>query len=106
MKQRINYFVGRPQPQCDMLRSMNRLVVAFAVFLTLFAERAIALTDADVAQLKQLTKDYAAWDFSGRPVEFRERLDYESFEDQRGSCSSSPSGSGTAFGATTGAGAA
>ena len=67
-----------------MLRSMNRLVAAFAVFLTLFAHRAIALTDADAAQLKQLTKEYAAWDYSGRPVKFRERLDYESYEDQRG----------------------
>ena len=65
-----------------MLRAMNRNVVAFAVSLTLFADRAIALTNADMAQLKQLTKEYASWDFSGRPVEFREKLDYPSYEEQ------------------------
>ncbi|MEP6670904.1 MAG: hypothetical protein ABJF10_17225, partial [Chthoniobacter sp.] len=42
-----------------------------------------ALTNDDLVALKQLTKEYASWDYSGRPVAFRERLDYDSFEPQR-----------------------
>ena len=62
---------------------MKRIVSAFVVAVALFASRVFALTGADTAALKQLTKDYASWDYSGRPVEFRQRLDYKSFEDQR-----------------------
>ncbi len=60
---------------------MKRLVFAF--ILSLLAPRAFALTNADTAALKQLTREYASWDYSGRPVLFRERLDYPSFEEQR-----------------------
>ncbi|MEQ1860563.1 MAG: hypothetical protein ABMA13_11565 [Chthoniobacteraceae bacterium] len=56
-------------------------VLAFAFALTVHS--ALALTNADLAALKQLTKEYASWDYSGRPVAFRERLDYPSFEEQR-----------------------
>lgn len=62
---------------------MKRHVFVFVVAVALFVSRAFALTDADAAALKQLTKDYASWDYTGRPVEFRQRLDYKSFEEQR-----------------------
>ncbi len=52
-------------------------------FVALCASAAPALTSADQAALRQLTKEYASWDYSGRPVKFRERLDYESYEEQR-----------------------
>lgn len=59
------------------------LSLAFAL-VALSASAASALTSADQAALRQLTQEYAAWDYSGRPVKFRERLDYESYEEQRG----------------------
>ena len=59
------------------------LALAFA-FLALSASAASALTPADESALRQLTQEYAAWDYSGRPVKFRERLDYGSYEEQRG----------------------
>jgi hypothetical protein len=62
---------------------MKRIASIFFVAVALFVSRAFALTDADIAALKQLTKDYASWDYSGHPVAFRERLDYKSFEEQR-----------------------
>lgn len=62
---------------------MKPHVFAFAMAVALFSHPAFALTNADTAALKQLTKEYAAWDYSGRPVAFRERLDYASFEEQR-----------------------
>ena len=46
---------------------MKRIVSAFVVVVALFASRVFALTDADTAALKQLTKDYASWDYSGVP---------------------------------------
>ncbi len=54
------------------------------ISIALSVQHASALTDADSVALKQLTKEYAAWDYSGLPVKFRERLDYESYEEQRG----------------------
>ena len=62
---------------------MKRTLLVFFAAAALFASPACALTDADTAALKQFTKDYASWDYSGRPVEFRQRLDYKSFEEQR-----------------------
>ncbi|MEP6956858.1 MAG: hypothetical protein ABI883_08530 [Chthoniobacterales bacterium] len=59
------------------------LPLALALF-ALSASAASALTSADQAALRQLAREYAEWDFSGRPVKFRERLDYESYEEQRG----------------------
>ena len=52
-------------------------------FIALSASAASALTPADHAALRQLTKEYASWDYSGRPVKFRDRLDYDSYEEQR-----------------------
>lgn len=66
-----------------MIFTMKRTVLACSAAIALLVSRAFALTDADTAALKQLTKDYASWDYSGRPVEFRQRLDYKSFEEQR-----------------------
>ena len=63
--------------------TMKRAVFAFTAAVALFAHTAFALTNADQAALKQLTNEYASWDYSGRPVEFRQRLDYDSFEEQR-----------------------
>jgi hypothetical protein len=40
-----------------------------------------ALTKADLAALHDLTSQYVSWDYSERPVEFRERLDYASYEE-------------------------
>jgi hypothetical protein len=62
---------------------MKRILLVFFAAAALFASPAFALTDADTAALKQLTKDYASWDYSGHPVGFRQRLDYKSFEEQR-----------------------
>lgn len=59
---------------------------AFAIFLVssfVLSGVAGALTSEDYAALRQLTTDYASWDYSGRPVKFRERLDYDSYEEQR-----------------------
>jgi hypothetical protein len=63
---------------------MKRTLCIFAVAAAQFTRGAFALTDSDAAALKRLTEEYVLWDYSGRPVEFRERLDYESFEEQRG----------------------
>jgi len=52
-------------------------------FMALSASGAPVLTSADQAALRELTKEYASWDYSGRPVKFRERLDYDSYEEQR-----------------------
>ena len=62
---------------------MKRALVFLATLLALLAAPVRALTDADASALRELTKQYAAWDYSGRPVEFRERLDYDSYEEQR-----------------------
>jgi len=63
---------------------MKPLFALFLALVALSASAAPGLTAADEAALRQLTKDYAAWDDSGRPVKFRERLDYASYEEQRG----------------------
>ena len=63
---------------------MKCAVLVFMFSIALSVHHASALTDADSVALKQLAKEYAAWDYSGRPVKFRERLDYESYEEQRG----------------------
>lgn len=63
---------------------MKTLLCLALALVTLSANAATALTSADHAALRQLTKEYASWDYSGRPVKFRERLDYESYEEQRG----------------------
>jgi hypothetical protein len=66
---------------------MNSTIIrsfsAFTFFIALFAQPLLALTDADAVALKELTKQYVSWTYSGRPVEFRQRLDYQSFEKQR-----------------------
>lgn len=62
---------------------MKRTLLAFFTVVALYASPAFALTDDDIAALKQLAKAYASWDYTGRPVEFRQRLDYKSFEEQR-----------------------
>ncbi len=62
---------------------MKRTVFVWFAAVALSVSRAFALTDDDTTALKQLTKDYASWDYSGHPVSFRERLDYKSFEEQR-----------------------
>ena len=62
---------------------MKRTALVFFSAVALFTTPLFALTNADTAALKQLTKEYASWDYSGRPVKFRERLDYDSFEEQR-----------------------
>ncbi|MEO6786536.1 MAG: hypothetical protein ABI318_10425 [Chthoniobacteraceae bacterium] len=51
--------------------------------LLLFPCAAFPLTSADEAALRQLTKQYSSWTYSGRPIEFPNRLDYDSFEEQR-----------------------
>src|ERR1700709_841816 len=61
---------------------MRRFIAILAVILA-FSHGAIGLTAADSAALEQFTKDYVSWSYCGRPVEFRERLDYKSFEEQR-----------------------
>ncbi len=62
---------------------MNPRIFVFAIAVALLSHPAFALTKEDTAALKQLTREYASWDYSGRPVEFRERLDYPSYEEQR-----------------------
>jgi hypothetical protein len=62
---------------------MKRRISVFIFFIALCAQPLVALTDADAVALKQLTKEYVSWTYSGRPVEFRQRLDYKSFEEQR-----------------------
>ena len=62
---------------------MKRVLLALVPALMLFANAAFAITTADEAALRELTKQYASWVYSGRPVEFRNRLDYDSYEEQR-----------------------
>ena len=53
---------------------MKRTALVFFSSVALFTTPLFALTNADTTALKQLTKEYASWDYSGRPVKFRERL--------------------------------
>ncbi len=62
---------------------MKTLISLALAFVALSASTASALTPADHTALRQLTKEYTAWDYSGRPVNFRERLNFESYEEQR-----------------------
>ncbi len=62
---------------------MKRVFLALIPSLLLFANAAFALTAADEAALRELTKQYGSWVYSGRPVEFCNRLDYDSYEEQR-----------------------
>jgi len=62
---------------------MKTLLSLVLALVSVSASAAPALTSADHTALRQLTKEYASWDYSGRPVKFRERLDYESYEEQR-----------------------
>jgi hypothetical protein len=62
---------------------MKGVLLALLSALLLFPHAAFSLTSADEAALKKLTKDYASWAYSGRPVAFRNRLDYDSYEEQR-----------------------
>ncbi len=62
---------------------MKTLLSLALALVALSASAAPALTSADQAALRQLTKEYASWDYSGRPVKFRERLDYQSYDEQR-----------------------
>ncbi|MEO6750354.1 MAG: hypothetical protein ABIP85_01120 [Chthoniobacteraceae bacterium] len=62
---------------------MKRVLLAALFTLLIFPASVFSLTDADEVALKQLTKEYASWVYSGRPIEFRNRLDYESYEEQR-----------------------
>ena len=62
---------------------MKGFILALAATVALPASPALELSNADSAALIKLTKEYASWDYSGRPVEFRERLDYDSFDEQR-----------------------
>jgi hypothetical protein len=45
--------------------------------------RAAGLSQREEASLREFVLDYASWDFSGKPVDFREQLDYVSYEEQR-----------------------
>jgi len=62
---------------------MKTLLCLALALVTLSASAAPALSSGDHAALRQLTKEYASWDYLGRPVKFRERLDYASYEEQR-----------------------
>jgi hypothetical protein len=62
-----------------------KTAISLLFAITAFLPRVThALTDADHSTLRQLTREYVSWDYSGRPVKFRETLDYESYEEQRG----------------------
>jgi hypothetical protein len=45
--------------------------------------RAVDLSQREEAFLREFVLDYASWDFSGKPIDFREQLDYASYEEQR-----------------------
>ncbi len=62
---------------------MKHVLLAVLAALLLLPHPAFALTGSDEAALRQLTKEYASWSYSGRPIEFRNRLDYDSYEEQR-----------------------
>ncbi|MEO6739008.1 MAG: hypothetical protein ABIP20_02080 [Chthoniobacteraceae bacterium] len=62
---------------------MKRVLLALLPALLLFPHFAFSLAASDEAALRQLTKEYASWSYSGRPIEFCNRLDYNSFEEQR-----------------------
>jgi len=62
---------------------MKRVLLALLPALLLLPHGAFSLTAADEAALRQLTKEYASWSYSGKPIEFRNRLDCDSYEEQR-----------------------
>jgi hypothetical protein len=62
---------------------MKRTLFVFLSAAVVLASPVFALTDADAAALTQFSKDYVSWSYSGHPVEFRRRLDFKSFEEQR-----------------------
>jgi len=61
--------------------SMRRLAVFSLICVACGAQA--ALTESDEAALRQLAKDYVSWDYTGRPIQFRDRLDYDSYAEQR-----------------------
>lgn len=62
---------------------MKRRAFILLVVTGLLQTHLFALSATDETALRELTRDYASWDYSGRPVRFRERLDYDSYEEQR-----------------------
>ena len=42
-----------------------------------------ALSAQDTSEIEQLARDYASWNFCGRPVDFRTKLDVETYKEQQ-----------------------
>ena len=64
---------------------MNRrfpLSFCLGLFIAI-ASSAWALDDADQKAVEQLVRDYASWHLSRQPADFKDRLDLDSYDEQR-----------------------
>lgn len=62
---------------------MKPLLISALLFLLSADASFAALSAQDTTEIEQLARDYASWNFCGRPIDFRKKLDVVTYKEQQ-----------------------